>query len=280
MGLDASVRCRCFEEGLLRPGPVPVEDLYIDEEGWLSSRTLDYARERLDRDEFKEQYGALEDAFNEWLLHPCAHEDGFCCDEWISNWSGVGHFEDLVEECGGRDRYPLLSGLLPHSNGGMYPAEKAAPTLAELDRFLEEVSGIREWVLEDAETHEEVWTSTAGGSFTWMYGLVQRIGMRGGRVFFMGPGGSFVETSHFRQVPRGKPARDGSVEMDILCLDTSQHIWAFDSVGPESEPKTEREFIVVQRDAPFLFEGKYGTGERIRHVLQASLETGNPILWL
>ncbi len=26
MGLDAFVRCRCFEEGKLKPGPIPFED--------------------------------------------------------------------------------------------------------------------------------------------------------------------------------------------------------------------------------------------------------------
>lgn len=48
MGLDASVRCRCFEEGKLKPGPVPVEDLYIDSDGYLASRKLDEARETYD----------------------------------------------------------------------------------------------------------------------------------------------------------------------------------------------------------------------------------------
>lgn len=43
MGLDATVRCRCFEEGKLVPGPIPVGDLYVDEEGYISSRKLDKA---------------------------------------------------------------------------------------------------------------------------------------------------------------------------------------------------------------------------------------------
>ena len=46
MGLDASVRCRCFEEGKLRPGPVPLEDVYVDTEGYLSSRKLDAELDR------------------------------------------------------------------------------------------------------------------------------------------------------------------------------------------------------------------------------------------
>lgn len=54
------------------------------------------------------------------------------------------------------------------------------------------------------------------------------------------------------------PESDESVEMDVLCLDTGERTRAFDSIGPGGEPKAEREFIVVQRDAPFLYKGKHG----------------------
>lgn len=30
MGLDATVRCRCFEEGKLKPVPVPFDDLHAE----------------------------------------------------------------------------------------------------------------------------------------------------------------------------------------------------------------------------------------------------------
>lgn len=49
MGLDATVRCRCFEEGKLKPGPVPYDDLYIDGEGYIASRRLDARRAELGR---------------------------------------------------------------------------------------------------------------------------------------------------------------------------------------------------------------------------------------
>ena len=47
MGLDAFVRCRCFEEGRVSQPPVPMEDLYVDEEGYIASRTLCSEYERL-----------------------------------------------------------------------------------------------------------------------------------------------------------------------------------------------------------------------------------------
>ena len=65
MGLDATVRCRCFEERKLKPGPVPYDDLYIDEEGYLSSQTIDRASRKYDYRRFDARYGDLEDAFRD-----------------------------------------------------------------------------------------------------------------------------------------------------------------------------------------------------------------------
>ena len=93
MGLDACVRCRCFEEGRLTPAPVPPDDLYVDEEDCLSSRTLDEARARLGYRRYRERFGKLNDAFREWLCHPCEHPYGDCCNERVGNWSGVSVFE-------------------------------------------------------------------------------------------------------------------------------------------------------------------------------------------
>ena len=140
MGLDATVRCRCFEEGRLRPGPVPLDDVYVDEEGYLSSRKLDAARARLTYRQFLARYGDLQREFEDWADSCCEHEDAELCAEHVANWSGCAEFRELVKRAGGEKNYPLLSALLPDGNGGTYPAEKAAAALAELDRFAEWVA--------------------------------------------------------------------------------------------------------------------------------------------
>ena len=66
MGLDASVRCRCFEEHRLNPCPVPYEDLYIDVDGYLSSRSLDEAHAKYDYRQIQARYGQLDDEFRDW----------------------------------------------------------------------------------------------------------------------------------------------------------------------------------------------------------------------
>ena len=103
--------------------------------------------------------------------------------------------------------------------------------------------------------------------------------MDDGCVFFEHAGRDVVKTTHFKQIPLGKALPDGAQEMEIICLDTGETTVVFDSIGPEGSPKTEREFIVVSKEAPFLYEGKYWTAERICRLLEASLETGNPIRW-
>lgn len=278
MGLDAVVRCRCFEEGKLKPGPVPLEDLYIDEEGYLWSRKLAAARKRFDHRQFEARYGVLEQQFMEWTHSCCEHEDGEYCSEWVSNWGGCARFRDRVRAAGGEDEFPLLSRLLPHANGGLYPAEKAAATLVELDRFIERISDVDEWVLIDVETDEEIWSSTADDPFVWVMGPLDEVTMVGGKVCFRRAGREPVETAHFKQVPIEWLGGDCQ-RVRIVCLDTCATIEPFDPIGQKGARKAEREFYVTSKKAPFLFEGKYGTAERIRRLLVASIETGNPIRW-
>lgn len=193
--------------------------------------------------------------------------------------AGCARFRTLVEEVGGEEEFPLLSSLLPHGNDGMYPAAKARETLAELDRFIEKVVDVDEWVLQDAESGETIWTSVGARSFPWMMGPLHEACMAGGKVRFWHAGQQPVEITHFKQVPCGEPDESGHQRMRIVCLDIDATTEAFDSIGPEGAPKTEREFLVISERAPFLYEGKYGTAERIRRLLVASIKTGNPIRW-
>ena len=279
MGLDATVRCRCFEEGKLKPGPVPYDDLYIDAEGYLASKKLDLKRAAMDRRRFDARYGALDEAFFDWSEHCCEHEDGDYVTEWVSNWGGCAQFEARVEEAGGEDAFPLLSHMLPHGNDGLYPADLAEVTLKELDRFIEVITDVDELVLLDAKTEEVIWTSTPNSTFAWMHGPYDEVGMAGWKVYFEHAGLPRVETSHFKQLPIGKPAPDGCQAMCIVCLDTGKETQTFDGIGIGEGKHEEREFYVTSKKAPFLWEGKYGTAERIKRLLLASLETGNPIRW-
>lgn len=165
MGLDASVRCRCFEEGKLKPDPVPVEDLYIDEEGYLASRKLDDVHERFSYRQYLARYGELDEAFNSWLESPCEHDWGEICSERVGNWSGCAMFDEYCEEIGA-EKLPILSRILPDGNCGSFPAEKAEAALKELDYFDawldEKMEANPTSILIDTATGEEAWSPEAG----------------------------------------------------------------------------------------------------------------------
>ena len=279
MGLDASVRCRCFEERKLIDPPVPYGDLYIDEDGYLWSKKLHDAHDRYDYRRYTARYGELEDRFMEWLDHPCEHEGGDYCSEWVSNIAGTAEFRDLVEELGGEETFPFLSTMLPHGNGGLYPCDKAAATLDELDHFIKLLPSVNEWVLVTVDTNEEIWSGTDGSVFPWIMGYSQVIGLKGRLVFFEDYQGNYHETAHFAQKPLSKPDNQGKVKVEIRCFDTDDVFVSYDGIAPEGGQVIEREFKTITKEAPFLYNGRYGVAERLRNLLIASLETGNPIRW-
>ena len=99
-----------------------------------------------------------------------------------------------------------------------------------------------------------------------MYGPYAKAGMCGGKVFFAGPDNTYIETTHFKQVPIGEEI-NSSQPMEIIWLDCNARFGIFNSIGPEGFPKVEREFYVTSKLAPFLFEGKYLTAERLKNLL-------------
>jgi len=84
MGLDATVMCNCFKQGMTTPPPFPREWLYVDEEGCLSLLP------EYDTDErWHELY--------EWRETCCEHPDMDYVSEHISNWSGYRIFQAALE---------------------------------------------------------------------------------------------------------------------------------------------------------------------------------------
>lgn len=165
MGLDAFVRCRCFEEGKLKPGPIPFEDLYIDDEDYISSKFLDQKRKELSSEQFRERYGDLESDFLDWMDSACEHEYGEICSERVGNFCGLLSIDAVLSSDEGESKYPLLNNMLPDGNGGLYPVEKAQPTLDELDRFIEEHAKIQGYQLIDEETHKVLFSCAVDDGF-------------------------------------------------------------------------------------------------------------------
>lgn len=113
MGLDATVRCRCWELGRCSPPPVPVvfdprydEVVAVDPESWME--------------------------FDPWRSGACDHEDMCYAQERIGNWGEVGFFVALLTDVGRRRFRTLISELAYRVNGGLTSVNAAHEALAEL----------------------------------------------------------------------------------------------------------------------------------------------------
>ncbi|MDQ2810082.1 MAG: hypothetical protein M3Z04_24660 [Chloroflexota bacterium] len=121
MGLDAFVRCTCWEQGLITPPPF-ADHLIVDEDGDL---TLDLSYD--DHEDLYEQ-------FEEWKQTACDHPDMWYTSERVANWSGYQHLLESLEVADWR-HFPTLHSTLPSGNSGSTSPSEAARSLAELAIF-------------------------------------------------------------------------------------------------------------------------------------------------
>jgi len=122
LGLDATVRCRCWEDGLCAPTRLK-SHTHID----AGSNSLDVD---LPWETFKDEI--LE--FDQWVVHACAHPEMMQASEWIANWAGVRALQNALRTAGENEFAGLLREL-PNNNGGLTFPEAARSCLEELDRF-------------------------------------------------------------------------------------------------------------------------------------------------
>ena len=290
MGLDAFVRCRCFEEGKITEPPLPLDDLYVSEEGYIESHLLDEKSQQFDWRRFNARYGALQDALYDWQESCCEHPDMKLCTEWVCNISGWSKLRWLFEELG--PITPTLSTMLPDGNGGCFPAVQAESALHELDILEERLPELlpeRYCILYDCET-----------------GITRRshvIGepQKGFPLARFANGEFYVWTklnanpndlesapfhsSHFKATliegqidPYSNQRRKGRVLLEDLegaCPATEISWWDFCQMDRlfQTEPveyrvgeSSEKEWAVQKIKI-------------LRRLLHASLETGNPIQW-
>lgn len=276
MGLDAFVRCRCFEDGKCRPAPVPWEDLFVDEEGYVSSRTLETAYQELGWKDYRKQYGVLSDAMWEWNEHPCEHENGKYCSEWVGTWAGVSGYRALIASVG-QEKLPVLSKMLPEANGGCFPVELAEAALRELD-ILDEESSKTEDVLIEGENGEEAWRISSGHPYAFMFSpRGYQVGLADEGLFVAEGDRIVFLSAHFRQTPTGY-VENGDHEMLLESLDeggnpTGERYKVFGSLLHGKD--AEMSFVVRRMQS----EGQTWRSDVLRRLLRASLETGNPIQW-
>ena len=283
MGLDASVRCRCFEEGKLKPGPIPFEDLYIDEEDYICSKFLDQKHEELGSELFWERYGDLERDFFNWTNDACEHEDGEIHSEEVGNICGLLCINAVLSSDEGKLKYPLLNNMLPDGNDGVYSVEKARPTLDELDRFIEEHSKIPGYQLIDEKTYKVVSSCAVDDGFC-MYrdGSIDYGFLEDKMYFDQNKLPHTFYADHFCQIPADDFEQTHKVVVFCDDLNNSASNFKMTLPGPidnELDNSVLRRFSVQKATLDFKETGHFWRLNKIRNLLVASIETQHPIRW-
>lgn len=144
MGLDAFVRCNCWQEGRTTVPPVPLENMYMDEEESCLTLTLPWKGN-------EDQYRAL----SRWLNGCCPHKRMQYASARLSNWSGIRLFQQALKKAG-PEHYPILLTGLPNLNGGQMSSADAATALEELRHFRAYAELSYNVFLVDDESGEEI----------------------------------------------------------------------------------------------------------------------------
>lgn len=283
MGLDAFVRCRCFEEGKLKPGPIPFEDLYIDDEDYISSKFLDQKRKELSSEQFRERYGDLESDFLDWIDNACEHKYGEICSESVGNFCGVLNIYAALSSDEGESKYPLLNNMLPNSNNDLYPVEKAQPTLDELDRFIEEHAKVQGYQLIDEETHKVIFSRAFDDGFCMYCDGYINYGFAKDKMYFdQNKLSQHFYADHFYQIPADDYEQTQKVV--VYCDDSNDCESNFrmtlrSPIDIKLDNSVLRSFSVQKTTLDFKETSHFWRLNKIRKLLVASIETKHPIVW-
>ena len=126
MTLDAHVRCRCIQDGLAKPHPLPGK-LALDESSALY----------LTGEPSAEEY----EAHDRWLAESCEH-GGYLLSEFLGNITKIAHLRDFLKGLQGSPgpRFPILLEEViydgTHSGDWLQPSMTAA-LLKEVETVLQ-----------------------------------------------------------------------------------------------------------------------------------------------
>ena len=215
---------------------------------------------------------AAHNAFQAWRTRACPHERMKQASERVSNWAGVRMFQQVLEGMGW-SHFPALHSGLPDANGGGMPAEQASMVLAELEFFRSTTRLEDEVVLVDEATGQTLMSYVAAYDGVMMLGPNYRAGVDPDGFFVLDPGTDPPATLFraFRFSQRRLPS--GDVE---FVGDGRRAQVAMPPVGG-SNPDPPRQLQVRSRPrSPADFDYIV---EPLRRLCQASVSTGNPVMW-
>jgi hypothetical protein len=261
MGLNASVRCRCWEDGKTSRCPLPDRVRVSTEDDCLEIDLPWKGNEQ------------VHETFDAWVDNGCGHPRmRFVDGVHIGNWGSFRRFQAALRSfCG--ERFGHLLACLPDSNGGLTLPTDAKICLAQLEDFAAQADFGQQVQLIDVETGRCIFTY-----FESYRGVVILTG--DGIDCGVDPEGFFVRRrgEHKSDLFRSKnfeQIRHGANEFELFSLDPVARYSLKSGIGNDNVyPK--RLAVVAQRDHPR--EYSYAVNALLT-VFTASIETGNPVSW-
>jgi hypothetical protein len=256
MGLDASVACRCYQDGVVA-SPFPEHTVW-DRDGYLG---LDLPHQG---------HEAEYNRFGEWEGTACTHP-GMCYrEEGISNWPGYRMFQQALGEAGW-ERFPTLRAYLPERNGGILPAQAAPAALAELEAFKQAYRGTA-LALVEVETGRTIRTHIAAYEGVFIFGTEHEIGFDAQGLFVRASQKRHREC--FRSRFFEQRHAFGPEEAVLTDLATGRRCAVSLGMIGSTSPATFRIEEQAQAAGAFAY-----ILEPLARILQAAVETRNPVRW-
>ncbi len=276
MGLDAAVRCRCWEDGLCNPPASLTPRLWYDP---ATAEVNQITPENLSEQKILELY--LE--YDLWVMEgACAQRSMSIAREHVSNWGGLREFQHALHSVGEGLCATLLREI-PNSNGGLTKPAAARTCLAELDHFcslsqfgtiVELVDGDSGGVIHSLVEPYHGWLATNGAT-----NVSFRLNVDGTFQIERGRAGVMCHDPDAQILFRSRAFSQAETSAGEFCFtDLLSGDQLLCSNGLNDAPGgNPASFKVRQRtDTPARYAYCI---EPLRRVFQAAVDNNHPVLW-
>ncbi len=269
MGYNAFVHCNCYKDGKTSIPPYKKFVRYNEETGLY----LDIPHKVK---KYNDAY-EMENAFWNWKKNACPHDDMELVSVRLCNVSGMAEFEYAIEQKGGKHKYPILTKYLPGSNDGIVPSAYAYDMLNEIYLFENEKTEEDKLILFEKTTNsyvssmflnvenefikyeENIYFLLYEDAFT----ITQLRDLKNHKIVFQSKNFTQTKISEFSYNFTDKETGKNFVTNFPLY---------------ETDDLNTLEFAFKKETLLFTYEYNYMI-KALKQLINASIETGNPICW-
>jgi hypothetical protein len=277
MGYSAFVSCNCYKQGLATTPPYP-ERIAIEEDG---SVYLEFPTGLWERDQ--PSFLQMDNAFDAWQAHACAHPDMHAAYERLANMSGMGAFRRIVAERGADGHFPVLTEKLPQGNCGHLPAADAPALLRELAELAAEPAE-RIVALREQASGELIYSVNSNSQAIFVFATTRY-------CYGLDEEGFFIAEKKKSWFKRREEHLIRFRARHFRQVRLTDKLYRFSDLGSghqyecvaglrvaEAEPTPGATFSVTPETVPLAREYAYILAP-LQRLAEVSLQTGNPICW-